>query len=924
MQKPSKIINILMFPAKTKVFCLALLWLIVLLILGTIAQKDMGLYLAHQQYFSAWVLWVFDVFPTPAAFTTMGFIFYGLLIKTFSEKWTKKKIGTLIIHLGVLLLIFGGFLTSKFSIEGNMALAEGGESNFISSYHNIELAVTNIANDTNQDIAVFPQEVLQSGNIIKHDELGFSIKIQNFCNNCAISINDNESLTMPERIILSQAPPEKIEEENISGVRFIIEGSEDSQDGRYLAIENIPPITKIISGDKIYQFSIRHKRTYLPFSLKLIDFEKKLHSGTNMAKSYKSDVILSDNNIEWSSIIEMNQPLRYKGYTFYQSSVLQFNGEEMSVFAVVKNIGRLFPYISSIIICLGLLTHLFVRLPLLINKQKITALFLLFSIIISSNIQPAIAKEIEPQHSILSQLPVMHDGRIKPLDTFARIWLISFSGHEKLNDMPAISWLLELVLNPEQAHERQVFNIANPDVIHALKLKTKQKHLYSFNELFPAMRENMLTIKELYQRDEKDNSVAQRQLIEIVSKIGAYVDISNSLSIEKPSYLLRIIPPQWSNNDEWYSPWEVINKGQGSPKAALFMDKWTELTLVYKNDDIQNQRNISNAIIEQSYVLAGANINKTSLKFEQLYNNINFFKHSLILYISSLLVLIFGFMTFKKPTYIASAVLLIAGALLHIIGLGLRMYIMNRPPVSTLYESIVFVGLISIIFALIIESRSKNSLGLLMGSMIGSVLQFIGMKYSADGDSMSMLAAVLDTNFWLATHVVTITIGYGCAIIGSILGHGYLLAKIISPTNKEQHNIIMRNMMGAALVALFFSVLGTILGGIWADQSWGRFWGWDPKENGAMLICLWLILLLHGVITKLLSSKLFAISMVITNIIVVLAWFGVNLLNVGLHSYGFTENIAQNIILFCSIEIIFIIFCSILLKIKKKETTLDA
>ena len=112
-------------------------------------------------------------------------------------------------------------------------------------------------------------------------------------------------------------------------------------------------------------------------------------------------------------------------------------------------------------------------------------------------------------------------------------------------------------------------------------------------------------------------------------------------------------------------------------------------------------------------------------------------------------------------------------------------------------------------------------------------------------------------------------------------------------------------MLGITLFALLFTLFGTILGGIWADQSWGRFWGWDPKENGALLIVLWLIMMLHLRITGLIKPLGFCFGMVFANIAVALAWFGVNLLSVGLHSYGFTDNVATNLFLFIFIEFLF-------------------
>jgi ABC-type transport system involved in cytochrome c biogenesis permease subunit len=179
------------------------------------------------------------------------------------------------------------------------------------------------------------------------------------------------------------------------------------------------------------------------------------------------------------------------------------------------------------------------------------------------------------------------------------------------------------------------------------------------------------------------------------------------------------------------------------------------------------------------------------------------------------------------------------------------------------------------------------------------------MRYALDGDTMGNLVAVLNTNFWLATHVLTITIGYGCCLVAAIFGHIYLIERLRKKDSSHLSRL-HKNMLGACLVALFFATLGTILGGIWADQSWGRFWGWDPKENGALLVCLWLIWLLHGKISGFLRPLFFASLTALTTIVIAFAWFGVNLLGVGLHSYGFTENIAFNLFLFTGIEMTFI------------------
>ena len=234
----------------------------------------------------------------------------------------------------------------------------------------------------------------------------------------------------------------------------------------------------------------------------------------------------------------------------------------------------------------------------------------------------------------------------------------------------------------------------------------------------------------------------------------------------------------------------------------------------------------------------------------------------------------------------------------------LRIIIMQRPPVSTLYESILFVSLIGVICASLLEYNRKDGMGIFMGAIVGGVLHFVGLGYANDGDTLGMLVAVLNSNFWLATHVTTITIGYGTSLFAGVLGHVYLLQTIRTPFDKKYLKTVNANVYGATLFALFFTLFGTILGGIWADQSWGRFWGWDPKENGALLIVMWQIMMLHLRITGFVKPMGFALGMILNNIVVILAWFGVNLLGVGLHSYGFATGIAINISLFIAFELI--------------------
>ena len=376
--------------------------------------------------------------------------------------------------------------------------------------------------------------------------------------------------------------------------------------------------------------------------------------------------------------------------------------------------------------------------------------------------------------------------------------------------------------------------------------------------------------------------------------------------IEQDSFSNRfkIIPPDpYDENSSWLSPWEIlINKKMTENQSDLLLYLEQYIYSIINSDEGLMIESISNykQVLSQMY-----NINIDVLDREVWYNKADLLYIVIFLYLIAFLSICISWLFKPNVFYNLGYASIFTGCVIHIYAIINRMIIMGRPPVSTLYESVIFVAFITVLFSMFIEFLRKNASGILIGSIIGSFLLFISFGYASDGDTLGMLVAVLNSNFWLATHVVTITIGYGVTVVASTLAHLYLIKKIMVPDDKKQLKKIYESVLGVTLFALFFTLFGTILGGIWADQSWGRFWGWDPKENGALLIVLWLIMMLHLRITGLIKPIGFCVGMVIANITVALAWFGVNLLNVGLHSYGFTDNVATNLFLFILFELLF-------------------
>jgi ABC-type transport system involved in cytochrome c biogenesis permease subunit len=192
--------------------------------------------------------------------------------------------------------------------------------------------------------------------------------------------------------------------------------------------------------------------------------------------------------------------------------------------------------------------------------------------------------------------------------------------------------------------------------------------------------------------------------------------------------------------------------------------------------------------------------------------------------------------------------------------------------------------------------------------MVGFITLVIAHYLGASGDTLEMMQAVLDSNIWLATHVVVITFGYSAMFLAGFLGIAYVILAIYTNVlSKEAAKNLARMIYGIICFATLFSFVGTVLGGIWGDQSWGRFWGWDPKENGALLIVLWCALILHARWGGFIRQRGLACMAILGNAITAFSWFGVNMLGVGLHSYGFMNKAFPWLIGFVILQVVIVI-----------------
>jgi ABC-type transport system involved in cytochrome c biogenesis permease subunit len=248
---------------------------------------------------------------------------------------------------------------------------------------------------------------------------------------------------------------------------------------------------------------------------------------------------------------------------------------------------------------------------------------------------------------------------------------------------------------------------------------------------------------------------------------------------------------------------------------------------------------------------------------------------------------------------------LVIAVLIHTVAIVCRITITGRAPVINIYSSAVFIGWASVLFGLVVERIFKYGIGNILSAAAGVMTLLVAYGLNT-GDTMPVLQAVLDTQFWLATHVISVTLGYVATLVAGTLGIGYLIAGWLGK-GKTTLRDLYRCCYGAACFGILFSFVGTVLGGLWADDSWGRFWGWDPKENGALLIVIWNALMLHARWDGMVGARGFARLAIGGNVVTAWSWFGTNELGIGLHSYGFTSGVLMWLTVYVASQLCFLV-----------------
>jgi ABC-type transport system involved in cytochrome c biogenesis permease subunit len=532
--------------------------------------------------------------------------------------------------------------------------------------------------------------------------------------------------------------------------------------------------------------------------------------------------------------------------------------------------------------------------------------------------------------------PILEGGRIKPLDSVARNSLLMIRGKQSVQsqgrEIGPDEWLLDVLFRPGVADAQPVFVINDPDVLGLMGLKQTSNRYFTFDTLQPHLDEIQAQAQKAEGLEAIQRSRFQNAVVNLFERVLLYNRLENTVqpadsvglfaelqSLRSPDAArrhqnlaqaasFRPLPPMPGAGPEaWQNTGEALDAaGAGSVNPALVSLALAGASYA-ANDPASFNRGAAELLAGTGTIQPKALARANS---EILFNRIQPFYLGMVIYVTALLVLFASWLWRRDLLQPAAFSLLAAGAVVHTVGLVSRILLQGRPPVTNLYSSAIFVGWAAVILGVVLERMYRKGFGTAVAAAAGFASLIIAHHLSMEGDTMEMMRAVLDSNFWLATHVVTITIGYSGTFLAGIIAIAYTLRKHFAPVlDPATTRVLMDMTYGVICFALLFSFVGTVLGGIWADQSWGRFWGWDPKENGALLIVLWNAVILHCRWADYVREKGLMAMAIFGNIITSLSWFGVNMLGVGLHSYGFMDQAFWALAMFIASQLVLIAIC---------------
>jgi ABC-type transport system involved in cytochrome c biogenesis permease subunit len=938
----------------------------------------------------------------------------------------RQRGGIVLLHLGIGLLMFNELWVSQNARERQVFLYEGETTNYLRDIRTVELAFVARSADGEEEHVVIPRDLLIANSqknqplveaalkaqqpldklpleYLDHPLLPVKLAVLTYYRNASVVSRDPGELTpatagrgLQEKLI-ENTPARGTDTEgrvDLAGayVRLVDKATEKDL-GTYLlsqlASEQRDPerfAERLRVQDKTYELYLRFKREYKPYRLALVDVRKDDYLASDTPRNYSSDVRIVDPEagVDTTVHIKMNDPLRYRNDTFYQSGYHFTPEGEATTLQVVFNRGWMIPYVASMVVVIGMVAHFLSTVTRFVRRREeeevlqpaeasrvarrkarsvrepvaggvwsrwgVPLLVLgLFGLTLARVARPPQPAPDQFDLIRFGRLPVAHLGRIKPIDTLARntvraLTINSESAKTPEGDrIPAVQWLLEVISGTERSTKMPVIRIDSREVRQIFDLPERPRFAYCVEDLQPHIRDFERQVEAAMKTPADQRSVVQQRVLELDQRLRLYLTLvraftppdlpdlpteeevrtnPNAIRQFRDAFLdmmgqtqqmisqtkaPRVIPLAQSSDADPEQVWQaypvafaraslLAQMGQSPDEGTLALNG---MIGAYRRGDA---RKFNEELTRYEHYLKQVRPplwHEGKVALEAYFNYVSPFFVAMLFYLAAFLLAVLGWLFRARPLQAGALTLIVLTFLLHTAALAARLYISGRPPVTNLYSSAVFIGWAAVLLGLIIEAIFRLGLGNIVASVAGFATLIIAYFLSAGGDTITVLQAVLDTQFWLALHVTCITLGYAATYFAGLFGVLYVVCGLLTPwLDATMRREIGRIIYGITCFAILFSFYGTVLGGLWADDSWGRFWGWDPKENGALMIVLWNALLLHARWDRLVADRGMAVLAVGGNLVTSWSWFGVNQLGIGLHSYGFTSGVALALLLF--------------------------
>jgi cytochrome c-type biogenesis protein CcsB len=843
----------------------AVLLLAVVLGFATFVESSYGAESAKALVYGSLWFEVLLVFLSVA----MGVIYFR------NKLYKKEKMTVGLFHLAFIVMVVGAGVTRYIGEEGVIHIREGeSSSELISSDHYFHMLVSKGDQhfEAEQKVMLTPFSQHEINATFHLD--GKSLKVQS----TEFLYNVQSGPAMGG--MNSQGKGAKLK---------LSDGSKEEFVSVVISDEIVPTSVKGQFDGIDYELWIGPKVETLPFAIQLKDFQLIRYPGSMSPSSFRSEVTLVDKeqgvNMDFS--IYMNNVLKHRGYRFYQSSYDQ--DEKGTILSVNKDMpGTVLTYIGYLLLFGAILLSIFNRKSYfyrLMQKaaKPVSALAILAVLLVAGQ-----ARGAEVSRKAADEFAKVwvqgHDGRIEPFSTIAYQVVMKMSRQESLNGLPPEQAVLSMITYPEDWQKIPMIVLSDSKIEDLLGVRSGKA---SFADFFDAQGNYKMqkVVSDAYAKQPSQRGTFETAVIKVDERLNvAYMVFKGEM--------LRLFP----STDKTNTTWEDLTKAPGTTSGAMMMKVFSDyLNALQTNDEARQKSDLS--MILQFQQKLGSDLIPGAAKqhLEILYNRVNIFKDLSFLYLlTGLVLLVFYFRALLTTGSMSPKVIsytgwiFLGGFVLHTLGLITRGYIAGHMPWSDGYESMIYIAWAGMLAGLIFARRNPMVMG--AAALLSGLTLFVA-QMSWLNPEITNLVPVLKS-YWLALHVAVITASYGFLGVSAIIGLlNLLLASMVKSGNKDrvQRNIQHMTWINEAsmILGLYLLTIGTFLGAIWANESWGRYWGWDPKETWSLVTILVYAFITHmrlmpgyrGWFAVNLASLAGMLSVLMT-------YLGVNYYLSGLHSYG--------------------------------------